>query len=61
MYEKSSILLAGTGVRKYSTVARGYSPTKIHYFDYSKRLINRINEVYDFSIKCRYMYNDILL
>ena len=47
---KSSISLAGTGVRKISSVASGSSPIKIHYFDYLKRFINRINEVYDFSI-----------
>ena len=35
---KSSILLAGTGIRKNSTVASGTSPIKIHYFDYHKRL-----------------------
>ena len=43
---KSSILLSGTGVRKISIVAFGFSPNKIHYVDYPKRLINRINEVY---------------
>ena len=35
---KSSILLAGTGIRKDSTVVSGSSPIKIHYFDYHKRL-----------------------
>ena len=50
---KSSILLAGTGVRKISSVACGFSSVKIHYS------VNRINEVYVFSIK--YRYSDILL
>ena len=35
----------------------GSSPIKIHYFDYPKRFMYKINEVYDFSIK----YSDILL
>ena len=43
-----SILLAQMGVRKISFVAYGISPIKIHYFDYSKRFTNRINEVYAF-------------
>ena len=34
---------------KNSTVACGPSPNKIHYFDYLKPFINRINEVYDFQ------------
>ena len=38
---------------KKSTVACVSSPIKIHYFDYPKHFINRINEVYDFSIKYR--------
>ena len=42
---KSSILLAGTRVRKYSTVACGSSLIKINYFDYPKCFINRINKV----------------
>ena len=45
MYEKSSILLAGTGVRKISTVACWVSPIKIHFSDYPKSLISRIKEV----------------
>ena len=57
MYVKTSfILLAVTGVRKNSTVACGFIPVKIHYFDYPKRFINRINGDYDFSIN----YSDIL-
>ena len=40
--------------RKSSTVASGPSPINIHYFDYPKRFINRINKVYEFSIKYRY-------
>ena len=31
---KSSILLAGTGARKISSVACGFSPIKIHFSDY---------------------------
>ena len=56
---KSSILLAGTGVWKISSVACGFSSIKIHYSEYLKSFISRINEVYVFSIK--YCYSDILL
>ena len=42
MYEKNCILLAGTGVRKISYVACGFSPIKIHRSEY----LTRINEVY---------------
>ena len=59
MYEKSSILRAGAVVRKNSSVASGLSFFKIHYFDYLKRFISKINDVYDFSMK--YRYSDILL
>ena len=45
---KSSILLAGTGVWKISSVACGFSFIKIDYSDYPKSLISRINEVYVF-------------
>ena len=45
--------------KKNGTVACGSSPIKIHYFVYPKCFINRINEVYDFSIK--YRYSDVLL
>ena len=38
---------------KISSVACGFSSIKIDYFDYPKSLISRINEVYDFSIRCR--------
>ena len=55
---KSSILLAGTGLWKFSSVACGFSSIKIDYSDYPKSLISRINEVYIFSIK--YRYSDIL-
>ena len=41
---KSSILLAGKGVRKISSVACGFSPIKIHFSDYLKSLISRIND-----------------
>ena len=46
-----SILLARTGVRNKSTVACGFSPITIQYFDYQNRSISRINKIYDFSIK----------
>ena len=42
---KSAILLAGTGVWKIISLARGFSSIKINYSDYPKRLISRINEV----------------
>ena len=45
---KSSILLAGTGVWKISSVACMFSSIKIDYSDYPKSLISRINEVYVF-------------
>ena len=48
---KSSILLAGTGVWKISSVACGFSSIKIHYSDYPKSLIGRINKVYVFFNK----------
>ena len=48
MYEKAPFLLAGTGIRKISSVACGLSSIKIHYFDYPKILIIGINEVYVF-------------
>ena len=50
MYQKSSFLLARTGVQKISSVACGFSSIKIDYFDYPKSLISRVNEVYVFSI-----------
>ena len=43
MYQKSSILLAGTSVRKISSVACGFSSIKIDSNDYPKSLISRIN------------------
>ena len=49
--QKSSILLAGTGVRKMSSVACGFSSVKIYFSDYPKSLISRINEVYVFFNK----------
>ena len=57
MYEKSSNLLARTGVRKISSIACGFSQIKIHFSDYATILISKINEVYVFSIK--YGYSDI--
>ena len=43
---------------KISTVACEFRTIKIDYSDYPKRFIDRINEVYVFSIK--YRYSDIL-
>ena len=57
---KSSILLAGTGVWKISSVACGFSSIKIDYSDYRKSLISRINEVYVFFFSIKYHYGDIL-
>ena len=54
LWRKSSILLAGTGVRKIHSVACGFSPVKIHFSAYLNSLISRINEVYIFQIKYRY-------
>ena len=57
---KSSILVAGTGVWKISSVACGFSSIQIDHSDYPKSLISRINKVYVFfSIK--YRNSDILL
>ena len=61
MYQKSSILLAGSGIDKISSVACGFSYIKIDYSVYPKSLISRINEVYVFSMKYCYSYSDILL
>ena len=43
---KSSILLDGPGVRKVSSLACGFSLIKIHFSDYPKSLISRINDVF---------------
>ena len=51
MYQKCSILLAGTGVWKLSSVACGFGSIKIDYSDYPKSLISRINEIYVFFDK----------
>ena len=56
MYQKSSILLAGTGVWKISSVAYGFSSIKIDYSDYLKSLISRINEINEV-----YVFNKISL
>ena len=48
MYQKTPILLAGTGIWKISSVACGFSSIKIDYSDYPKSLISRIREVYLF-------------
>ena len=37
--------------KEKSTVACGFSPIKIHYFDYLKRFMKRINESCVLSIK----------
>ena len=42
---KSSILFAGNGAVKISSVACGLSPVKIDYSDYPKSFVSRINEV----------------
>ena len=60
--QKSSILLAGTGLWKISSVACAFSSIKNDYFDYPKSLSSRIKDIYVFfSIKYCYMYSDILL
>ena len=46
---KSSILLAGTGVWKLSSVSCWFSSIKIDYSDYLKILISGINEVMFFQ------------
>ena len=51
MYQKSSILLAGNGTVKISSVACGFSPVKIDYSDYPKSFISRINEDHVFFNK----------
>ena len=48
---KSSVLFAGNGTVKISSVACGFSPVKIDYSDYLKSLISRIIEVYVFFNK----------
>ena len=42
--------MAGFGERIKSFVDCGSSPIKIHCFEYLKRFIDKINEIYDFSI-----------
>ena len=51
MYQISSILLAGTGLWKISSVACGFSSIKIDYSDYPKSLISRIDKIYVFFNK----------
>ena len=46
IFKKNSILLAGTGVWKKSSVACGFNSIKIDYSDYLNSLFSRINEVY---------------
>ena len=47
-------------MRKISSAACGFSLIKIHYSDYSKGFINRINEVYVFCFfSLKYRYNDL--
>ena len=43
MYQKSSILFAGNGAVKISSVACVFSFVKIDYSDYLKSFISRIN------------------
>ena len=52
MDEKAPFLLAGTGIMKIISVASGLSPFKIHYFDYPKHFINRINFIYNHLFCC---------
>ena len=40
---KSSILLAGTGIRKISSVTSWFNPFKIHFSDCLKSFISKIN------------------
>ena len=56
LYVQKSILLAGTGVRKISSVLCGFSPIKIHFSDYLKSF-NQQNKssVCIFPIKYRYI------
>ena len=49
--QKSSILLAGTGIWKISFVACEFRTIYIVFSDYSKSLISRINTVYVFFNK----------
>ena len=60
MYKKVP-LLAGTGVRKISSEACGFSAIKINFSDYQKSLISEINEVYVFFNKIWLAYGHILL
>ena len=48
---KKSSLLAGTCIRKISSVACGFSPIKIHFSDCMKSLVSRIDELYVFFNK----------
>ena len=53
-------MLAGTGIREISYVACGLSPINIHFSDYPKSLISRINEVYvSFNKISLYRFSDI--
>ena len=54
MYEKSPLLLAGTGVRKISSLACWFSPIKINFSDYPKSLISKKMQLMYVSIKYRY-------
>ena len=53
MYQKNSILLAGTGVWKNSSVACGFSSIKRDYSGYPKSLTSRKHKLH--------RYSDILL
>ena len=54
---KSSILFAGNGSVKISSVACRFSSVKMDYSDNPKSLVSRKNEVYVFFNK--YRYSDI--
>ena len=55
MYEKAPFYQPKLAiVKKNSNEAPGSSHSKIHYSDYPKRFINRINKVHVSSIKYRY-------
>ena len=51
---KSHILLAGSGVRKISVVASGFSPIKIHFF-YSPEKFNPQNNIVYVFFSIRYI------
>ena len=50
MCGSAAIRRSGTNVSKISYVACELNPIKIDFSDYPKRFINKLNEVYAFSI-----------